>query len=94
MKFPISMTAGLAGYILKNKMRPRPEWQKTAVVETDSSNPFRILHAKSGVQRQPHGLVRKRRAGLVNGDAAQQAAMTATPKRLASTERNIVNALP
>ena len=29
MKFPISMTAGLAGYIFKNKMRPRPEWQKT-----------------------------------------------------------------
>ena len=30
MKFHFAMTAGLAGYILKNKMRPRPEWQKNA----------------------------------------------------------------
>ena len=28
MKFPIAMAAGMAGYIFKNKMRPRPEWQK------------------------------------------------------------------
>ncbi len=28
MRFPLSMTAGMAGYIFKNKMRPRPEWQK------------------------------------------------------------------
>ena len=46
MKFPISMTAGLAGYILKNKMRPRPEWQKTAAPEADAANPFRILSAQ------------------------------------------------
>ena len=28
MRFPLSMTAGMAGYIFKNKLMPRPEWQK------------------------------------------------------------------
>ena len=27
MRFPLSMTAGMAGYIARHKMRPRPEWQ-------------------------------------------------------------------
>jgi hopanoid biosynthesis associated radical SAM protein HpnH len=27
MRFPLSMTASMAGYIIKNKLRPRPEWQ-------------------------------------------------------------------
>src|SRR3954453_17836469 len=60
MKFPISMTAGLAGYILKNKMRPRPEWQKNAVGEADAANPFRILPPKTGEKRQPHPMIDKR----------------------------------
>ena len=37
MKFPLSMTAGLAGYIFKNKMRPRPEWQKTVAAAPDAA---------------------------------------------------------
>ena len=60
MKFPISMTAGLAGYIFKNKMRPRPEWQKNAAPAADAANPFRILPAKTGDQRQPHPMINKR----------------------------------
>src|SRR5215469_13989693 len=60
MKFPISMTAGLAGYIFKNKMRPRPEWQVTAAADADASNPFRILPAKTGEKRQPHPMINKR----------------------------------
>jgi hopanoid biosynthesis associated radical SAM protein HpnH len=60
MKFPISMTAGLAGYILKNKMRPRPEWQKTAAPEANAANPFRILSPKAGEKRQPHPMIHKR----------------------------------
>src|SRR6201993_3797633 len=60
MKFPIAMTAGLAGYILKNKMRPRPEWQKNAAPEEDTANPFRILHSKTGAPRQPHPMINKR----------------------------------
>jgi len=47
MKFPIAMTAGLAGYIFRNKMRPRPEWQKNAAPEAaPASNPFRILRPR------------------------------------------------
>ena len=54
------MTADLAGYILKNKMMPKPEWQRNAVPETDTSNPFRILPAKTGEKRQPHPMINKR----------------------------------
>src|SRR5205085_7524144 len=60
MKFPLAMTAGLAGYIFKNKMRPRPEWQKTAAPGTNTANPFRILPAKTGEKRQPHPMINKR----------------------------------
>ena len=62
MRFPLSMTAGMAGYIFKNKMRPKPEWQKTAAPVLDASNPFRILTAQlaeSG-SREPHPMINKR----------------------------------
>ena len=62
MRFPLSMTAGMAGYIFKNKMRPRPEWQKTAAPKLDASNPFRILPVKivEGERPAPHPMIRKR----------------------------------
>ena len=61
MKFPIAMTAGLAGYIFRNKMRPRPEWQKNvAPAETNGTNPFRILPPQTGEKRQPHPMIGKR----------------------------------
>jgi hopanoid biosynthesis associated radical SAM protein HpnH len=60
MKFPISLTAGMAKYIFKNRMRPRPEWQKTVVHAADASNPFRILPPKTGEARKPHPMINKR----------------------------------
>src|SRR5207245_5623650 len=62
MRFPLSMTAGMAGYIFKNKMRPKPEWQKTAAPVLDASNPFRILPAQlaEGGSREPHPMMNKR----------------------------------
>jgi hopanoid biosynthesis associated radical SAM protein HpnH len=56
------MTAGRAGYIMKNKMRPRPEWQKNAPPKADPSNPFRILAPRTGdsATRQPHPMINKR----------------------------------
>ena len=54
------MTAGMAGYILKNKMRPRPEWQKTIARSPDASNPFRILPPKTSERRAPHPMINKR----------------------------------
>lgn len=54
------MTAGMAGYIAKNKFRPRPEWQKTAAPQTSTANPFQIIHAKSGVKTKPHPMINKR----------------------------------
>jgi hopanoid biosynthesis associated radical SAM protein HpnH len=56
------MTAGMAGYIIKNKMRPRPEWQKDVTAAPNGANPFRILHSTPAdrANRQPHPMIRKR----------------------------------
>jgi hopanoid biosynthesis associated radical SAM protein HpnH len=57
------MTAELATYIAKNKMRPKPEWQKNAANEADSANPFRIVHTQipaAGRERKPHPMINKR----------------------------------
>src|SRR3984885_15785214 len=62
MKLPLSRTAGMAGYIFKNKMRPRPEWQKDVAPAKNDANPFRILHSVpvDRANRQPHPMIRKR----------------------------------
>src|SRR5713101_5849237 len=63
MRFPLSMTAELATYIAKNKMRPKPEWQKNAANEADAANPFRIVHTQipaAGRERKPHPMINKR----------------------------------
>jgi hopanoid biosynthesis associated radical SAM protein HpnH len=61
MRFPLSMTAGMAGYILKNKMRPRPEWQKDLAPKDNGSNPFRIVHQRhNGNGTKRHPMIEKR----------------------------------
>ena len=60
MRFPLSMTAGMAGYIARNKIRPKPEWQKTAAAEADLSNPFRIVYTHTDAPRKPHPMINKR----------------------------------
>ena len=61
MRFPLSMTAGMAGYIAKNKVRPKPEWQLDVKEEVGSSSPFRILYTTgSASNRKPHPMIRKR----------------------------------
>lgn len=60
MRFPLSLTAGMAGYILRSKLRPRPEWQKSANGST-TANPFHILPPRAGeAPRRPHPMIRKR----------------------------------
>jgi hopanoid biosynthesis associated radical SAM protein HpnH len=56
------MTAGMAGYIAKNKIRPRPEWQKRAVTNQESANPFRIIHSSLGARAvtRPHPMIDRR----------------------------------
>ncbi len=56
------MVAGMAGYIARNKMRPRPEWQKTVAPPKDPSNPFKIVytHVSTGEDRRPHPMLNKR----------------------------------
>ncbi len=63
MRFPLSQAAGMATYIAKNKIRPRPEWQKNLAASTDANNPFRIIHtqipsAKS--EHKSHPMINKR----------------------------------
>jgi hopanoid biosynthesis associated radical SAM protein HpnH len=55
------MTAGMAGYIVKNKLRPKPEWQLDRSQQTSSSNPFKIIYAvNAGQRRAPHPMLHKR----------------------------------
>lgn len=60
MRFPLSMTVGMAGYIARNKVRPRPEWQLNRADEAEDSNPFRMLRPVSGRKRQAHPMIGKR----------------------------------
>jgi hopanoid biosynthesis associated radical SAM protein HpnH len=60
MRFPLSMTAGMAGYIAKNKIRPRPEWQVRAAPENDDTNPFRIVHTRPAGPSRPHPMIHKK----------------------------------
>jgi hopanoid biosynthesis associated radical SAM protein HpnH len=58
MRFPLSMTAGLAGYIARNKFRPPPAWQENRPSHA-APNPFKIIHASTG-KRAPHPMINKR----------------------------------
>src|SRR5580700_1040161 len=60
MRFPLSMTAGMASYIARNKFSPKPEWQKTVVAAPDASNPFRIVYTHTAGERKPHPMINKR----------------------------------
>ena len=63
MKVPLSQVASMATYIAKNKLRPRPEWQKNLSAEVDERNPFRIVHAQIPSARatgKSHPMINKR----------------------------------
>src|SRR5580658_953689 len=54
MKVPLSQVASMATYITKNKLRPKPEWQKNLAGENDENNPFRIIHTQIPSARAAH----------------------------------------
>jgi sulfatase maturation enzyme AslB (radical SAM superfamily) len=63
MRVPLSQVADMATYIAKNKIRPKPEWQKNLAASDDSANPFRIVHAQIPAvnrERKPHPMINKR----------------------------------
>ncbi|GAB4360434.1 MAG: adenosyl-hopene transferase HpnH [Bryobacter sp.] len=61
MSFSVTAMATLATYIARNKMSPKPEWQKTVKGEDDAANPFRIIHTRFGPSdKKPHPLINKR----------------------------------
>lgn len=60
MRFPLSMTLGMAVYIARNKMGPRPEWQQNRSGGKDDANPFRIIHSPPNGHRKPHPMINKR----------------------------------
>src|SRR5207249_3803610 len=63
MRFPLSMTAGMAKYIFKNKLMPRPEWQKQVAPKAGAANPFRILpsgFSDVATAPRPHPMMNKR----------------------------------
>ncbi len=55
MRFPLSMTAGMASYIARNKLRPKPEWQRDLSSPADPASPFRIVQPG-----RPHPMIDKR----------------------------------
>src|SRR5215471_7299163 len=67
MRVPLAQVADMAAYIAKNKLRPRPEWQKNLGREEDANNPFRIVHtqipsvgSQAGAARKVHPMIHKR----------------------------------
>jgi len=62
MRFPLSMTAGMARYIFRNKRRPRQEWQQDRSGDNGASNPFKIIHhgPSPGADRSPHPMTGRR----------------------------------
>ncbi len=46
MRFPLSMTVGMAAYIFKNKLRPRPEWQGGEAAPNGTNNVHPFLHRR------------------------------------------------
>jgi len=55
------MTAGFAAYIVRNRLRPRPEWQADKSVRNDESNPFKIIYEiRTGGEKKPHPMINKR----------------------------------
>lgn len=62
MRFPLSLTAGMAGYITRNKWSPPPAWQVTVKAAASAANPFQIIHTRlnSDAPRKPHPMIRKR----------------------------------
>ena len=46
MRVPLSQVADMATYIAKNKLRPKPEWQKNVAPADDLANPFKIVHTQ------------------------------------------------
>jgi len=61
MKYPLSMVANMAGYIVRNKRNPPAAWQKTLAPDGNGSNPFRIVYSTStAVDRAPHPFINKR----------------------------------
>lgn len=56
------MTAGMAGYIAKNKLRPKKEWQVNVKPPVETNNPFKIVHAKIHAEGStaPHPMINKR----------------------------------
>jgi hopanoid biosynthesis associated radical SAM protein HpnH len=63
MRVPLSQVADMATYIAKNKIRPKPEWQKNLAASDDSANPFRIVHTQIPAakrEHKPHPMINKR----------------------------------
>src|ERR1019366_1285726 len=63
MRVPLSQVADMAAYIAKNKIRPKPEWQKNLAAADDPANPFKIVHTQIPAvrgERKSHPMIQKR----------------------------------
>src|ERR1700743_3637129 len=63
MRVPLSQVADMAAYIAKNKIRPKPEWQKNLAAPEAPSIPFKIVHTQIPAvrgERKSHPMIQKR----------------------------------
>jgi hypothetical protein len=63
MRVLLSQVADMATYIAKNKIRPKPEWQKNLAASDDSGESFRIVHTQIPAAKRrhkPHPMINKR----------------------------------
>jgi len=60
MRFPLRMTAGLAAYIFRNKLRPRPEWQQNASAGADGKLKPYSPHSAAATNGRRHPMIGRR----------------------------------
>ena len=83
------MTAGMAAYIAKNKLRPRPEWQKNVAPTPDASNPFRIVHTQiPSASGEPQAASHDQQALPAGDDAGAAARLQSHLHRAAAASAN------
>ncbi len=75
MRVPLAQVADMATYIAKNKIRPKPEWQKNVAPTEDLANPFKIVHTQIPSAKSDRSRIHDQQALPAGDDARAPARM-------------------
>ena len=81
------MSPDMATYIAKNKIRPKPEWQKNLTPTDDAANPFRIVHTQIPTARRAQAASHDQQALPAGDDAGAAACLQSHLHRLRTHPR-------